>query len=176
MRWPFGVGPPHMTLKPSKKNKKTPKHKKNQKRKKDKKNPKILKNELFSYQSKFYSFLGGCPNFPFFDNLALKARTLKHYKNRGFRKLLKKSVTKRPFLDKKPKSRNSSYHLFLPIFFSFNNKKHKHLLSKPKKRKFSKFKLKTLKIEKPNFCTLFLKKTISRKLPDNWARKKHTKW
>ena len=37
------------------------------------------------------------------------------------------------------------------------------------KREFSKFKLKTLKIEKPNFCTLFLKKAILGKLADNWA-------
>ena len=31
----------------------------------------VPKNELFSYQSNFY-FLGGCPNFPFLDNLAQK--------------------------------------------------------------------------------------------------------
>ena len=119
MRWPFG--PPHLTLKPSKKKtKKTKKqkktkqkqkktnkeglgpsevalratshdpwkpskkkHKKKQNKKKEKereknkKKQKILKNELFSYQWKFSSFLGGCPKFPFFDNLAQKARTLK---------------------------------------------------------------------------------------------------
>ena len=56
---------------------------------------------------------------------------------------------------------------FLPTFFSFNNKKLKHLL-KPLfysvlanlKREFLNFKLETQKIEKPNFCTLFLKSVI----------------
>ena len=77
---------------------------------------------------------------------------------------------------------------FLPTFFSFNNKKHKQIaenpifivFSKPQKREFSKFKLKTLKIEKPNFCTLFWsKRAIFRKMQkighkktqnDNWAK------
>ena len=43
---------------------------------KNKKHKKIPKKELFSYQSIFSSF-GGCPIFPFFDNLAQKARTQK---------------------------------------------------------------------------------------------------
>ena len=30
--------------------------------------------------------VGGCPKFPLFENLATKARTQKHYKNRGFSK------------------------------------------------------------------------------------------
>ena len=96
MRWPSG--PPHLTLKPSKKNKnkkkktKKPKtktkkqktkSKKNKEQKKQAKNKKIerkskkhknTKKELFSYQSKF-SFLGGCPKIAFFDNLAQKTRT-----------------------------------------------------------------------------------------------------
>ena len=64
MRWPFG--PPHLTLKPSKKNKKQKakkqknkkeKKKKNkQKNKKHQKNTKIPKKELFSYQSFFSVF------------------------------------------------------------------------------------------------------------------------
>ena len=69
-----------MTLKPSKRNtknkkKKTKKDKKREK--KQEKKQKILKNELFSYQWKFSFFEGGCPKFPFFDNLAQKARTQK---------------------------------------------------------------------------------------------------
>ena len=32
--------------------------------------------------------------------------------------------------------------------------------------------IKTEKLEKPKFCTLFLKKAIFRKLPDSWAQKK----
>ena len=57
MRWPFG--PPHLTLKPSKKTKqkKAKKSKKKKQKKKEKvKNTKIPKKELFSYQSKFSFF------------------------------------------------------------------------------------------------------------------------
>ena len=75
MRWPFG--PPHLTLKPSKKNKtkktkknktkKTQKKQKKTKTKKEKvKNTKIPKKELFSYQSKFSFFLTGYPKIAFF--------------------------------------------------------------------------------------------------------------
>ena len=84
MRWPFG--PPHLTLKPSKKNQKRskktkiykknkPKTKKPKKKTKSKKNT-IPKKELFSYQSKCF-FFGGSPKIAFFDNLAQKARTPK---------------------------------------------------------------------------------------------------
>ena len=67
MRWPFG--PPHLTLKPSKKTKqkKTKQNKKQQKKKNKKenvKNTKIPKNELFSYQSNF--FWTGYPQIAFF--------------------------------------------------------------------------------------------------------------
>ena len=78
---------------------------------------------------------------------------------------------------------NSSYHFFLPVFFSLNNRKHKKMLkplfvqcfSKPKKENFQILYLKTLKIEKPNFLHPFLKKAIFRKLPENWAQKKKQK-
>ena len=69
MRWPFG--PPHLTLKSSKKkNKKNKTNKKitNKKRKTDKetvKSTKIPKKELFSYQSKFSFFWGGVQKSPF---------------------------------------------------------------------------------------------------------------
>ena len=42
-----------------------------------KKKHKNTKKKLFSYQSKFSFFFGGFPRFPFFDNLAKKARTQK---------------------------------------------------------------------------------------------------
>ena len=123
MRWPFG--PPHLTLKPSKKetkNKKRNEKKKNKKKKPKKerkrKKHKNTKKELFSYQSKFSFFLGGCPKVACFDNLAQKTRTQKHYKNRGFSLFFFGKglcVTKRPFLDQKPKFRNSNYH-FLCLF------------------------------------------------------------
>ena len=73
MRWPFG--PPHLTLKPSKKKnpkkQKTKKQTKKTKKRKKRKNTKIPKKELFSYQSKFSFFLGGCPKIAFFDNQIL---------------------------------------------------------------------------------------------------------
>ena len=58
---------------------------------------------------------------------------------------------------------------FLPFSLS-KTKKHKNLLkplfysvlANQKKREFSKNQLKTQKFEKPNFCTLFLKKAIFR--------------
>ena len=52
----------------------------------------------------FLFFLGGFSKFPFFYNLAQKARTQKNYKNRGFRPPFfgkQLCVTKRPFLDQK---------------------------------------------------------------------------
>ena len=115
MRWPFG--PPHLTLKPSKKTKhkkqtkkkhtqkkNTKKPKKTTTKKEKVKNTKIPKKELFSYQSKFSFFLTGYPKIAFFDTLAQKTRTQKHYKNRGFSLFFfgkKLCVTKRPFLDQK---------------------------------------------------------------------------
>ena len=121
---------------------------------------------------------------PFLTTWPRKRAPQKHYKNRGFSKafLEKKQlcVTKWPFLDKKPKSRNSSYHFF-GSFLLFQQQKHKHLL-KPlfysvlanlQKREFSKNELKTEKFEKPNFCTLFLKRLFL----ENWQiighKKKH---
>ena len=69
--------PSTLQKKHQKKQNQKKKTKKDKKREKNKKKQKILKNELFSYQWKFSSFLGGCPKFPFFDNLAQKARTQK---------------------------------------------------------------------------------------------------
>ena len=68
MRWPFG--PPHLTLK---KKQKTKNKKKKKKTRKTKKYSKMS----FSVISQNFLFWGGCPKFPFFDNLAQKARTPK---------------------------------------------------------------------------------------------------
>ena len=82
MRWPFG--PPHLTLKPS--NKKHPPKKKETKKKpnkkKEKKKPPTKKQQkhqkkAFQLSVKFFLFLGGFSEFPFFDTLAQKARTQK---------------------------------------------------------------------------------------------------
>ena len=80
MRWPFG--PPHLTLKPSKKKQKQKKNKKkqnkknNKKKKKEKPRKKKIKNtkntkkkKLFSYQSKFSFFLTGYPKIAVFWHL-----------------------------------------------------------------------------------------------------------
>ena len=82
MRWPFG--PPHPTLKPSKKkqkNKKNKKKKKTNKKKQKKerksKKHKNTKKKSFSVISQNFLFLGGCPKIAFFDNLAQKTRTPK---------------------------------------------------------------------------------------------------
>ena len=86
MRWPFG--PPHLTLKPSKKKQKRTNKKKTKKRKEKKKlkkqgkrkppkkTAKIPKNS-FSVISQIFPFVGGFSKFPFFDTLAQKARTQK---------------------------------------------------------------------------------------------------
>ena len=67
MRWPFG--PPHMTLKPSKKNtkknNKTKKKQKKKKRKKTRKNKKYSKMSFSVISENFLLFWVGVQNFPF---------------------------------------------------------------------------------------------------------------
>ena len=139
MRWPFG--PPHLTLKPSnKKHQKKKKQKNNQtkKQKKEKKKPPTKKTaktpkNSFSVISQFFPFFWvAFQNFPFLTPWPRKRAPKKHYKNRGFRAFFfgkQLCVTKRPFWDQKTqKFINFSYHFFLPIFFSFKNKKHQNML------------------------------------------------
>ena len=137
MRWPFG--PPHLTLKKqTKKQKKTTKNKKKQKktkktkqkqktRKKQEKN----KNELFNYQSKF-SFLGGCPKFPFLTTWPKKRAPQNNIETgvSAFSFLKKKiCVTKRPFLDqKKPKSRK--FHFAVSNFCNVQEESRREILNK----------------------------------------------
>ena len=89
MRWPFG--PPHLTLKPSKKTKKQKtkkiKNKKTEKKqKKGKKNKKTQKcqKKSFSVISQIFLFLVGVQNFPFLTTWPKKRAPKNHYKNRGF--------------------------------------------------------------------------------------------
>ena len=132
MRWPFG--PPHLTLKPSKKNTKKTKPKKNKTPKNTKKEKsKIHKNttpqkKSFQLSVKIF-FLGGGQKLPFLTTWPRKRAPKKHYKNRGFSKaFLEKQlcVTKRPFLDKKTQIQKFQLSFFLPFSFSFNNKKHQN--------------------------------------------------
>ena len=129
---------------------------------------------------KCFFVFGGCPKFPFFDNLAKKRAPKKHYKNRGLSKAFFEKqicVTKRQFLDKKSQIQLFQLSFFLPIFFLFQQQNKKswnplfYTVLANLKREFSKFKLKT---QKTFFAPFFLKKAIFRQLPDNWAPKKHT--
>ena len=114
--WATSLDP--QTLQKNQKYKKKQKDKKNTNKKYQKKN--------FSVISQFF-FFGGCPNFPFFDNLAKKARTQKHYKNRGFSNpFLENSSASRNghFWTKKAKIQKFQLSLFLP-FSSLSTTKHK---------------------------------------------------
>ena len=132
MRWPFG--PPHLTLKPSKKTKKQ-KTKKNQKQKKQKKktkerekNPKTQKwqKKSFSVISQIFPFFWWVSKISFFDNLAKKRAPQKHYKNRGFSNPFSGNqfwVTKRPFLDQKNPNPEIPVIIFLLPFSSLTTTK-----------------------------------------------------
>ena len=63
-------------LGPSEVEKKKKQEKENKENKKNKKTQKYQK-KSFWVVSQFFLCLGGCPKFPFFDNLAKKARTPK---------------------------------------------------------------------------------------------------
>ena len=142
MRWPFG--PPHLTLKPSKKNKtkkteKKTKQKTTQKKTKKRKNQERKKKKTQKYQKKSFSvisqnflfFWQGIQKLPFFDTLAQKTRTQKHYKNRGFSLFfLERSYASRNghFWTKKTQIQKFQLSFFFWLFFSFKNKKHKNLL------------------------------------------------
>ena len=129
MRWPFG--PPHLTLKPSKKNpknKKTKKTTKKQERKEGKKETAKIPKNSFSIISQIFPFLVGFQNLPFLTSWPKKRASKKHYKNWvSSTFFLKSRCASRNghFWNKKPKVINFNYHFFGPIFFSFNNKKPK---------------------------------------------------
>ena len=126
MRWPFG--PPHLTLKPSKKskkknnnkNKKTKKQKKN-KQKKQKKKEKVKKHkntpkiafQLFSQNFFFGGVSKNCLFWQLGPENAHPQNTIKI----GFQPIFffekKLCVTKRPFLDKK----NPNPEISVIIFF-----------------------------------------------------------
>ena len=90
MRWPFG--PPRLPLNPPKTKTKT-----NNPPKKHEKHKNTKKMSL-SVISIIFLVGGRGPEFPFFDNLAQKARTQKHYNNKGFSKPIfqkQRTVTKK---------------------------------------------------------------------------------
>ena len=67
----------------------------------------------------------GVQNLPFFDNLAQKTRTQKHYKNRGFSLFFLEKVMRHETAIFGPKNPNSEIPviIFFCLFFSFKNKK-----------------------------------------------------
>ena len=122
MRWPFG--PPHLTLKPSKKNKKQKTNKKQ--KKKPPKKSKITKKKLFSYQSIFSIFWVAFQNFPFLHlgpkNLnpknTIKIGVLGHF-------FLKSCCASRNghFWTKKPKIYKFQLSFFFAYFLLFQKQK-----------------------------------------------------
>ena len=73
----------------------------------------------FSVISQNFLFFGWVSKIPFFDNLAQKTRTLKHYKNRCFSKLfLKKKHMRHETAIFGPKNQSSEIPviIFLPVF------------------------------------------------------------
>ena len=139
MRWPFG--PPHLTLKPSKKkhqkikkNKKS-KQKKTQKKTRKKRSPpkKQHKHQKIAFQLsvKFFHFSCWLFKIALFWHLGPESAHPKNTIKIGvsgpfFWKADVRHETA-IFGPKKPKFINFSYH-FLPIIFSFNNKKPQKLL------------------------------------------------
>ena len=64
MRWPFE--PPHLTLKPSEKKHKNKKANKKKEKKKPPKKQQKYQKIAFQLSVKFFLFLGGFSNFPFY--------------------------------------------------------------------------------------------------------------
>ena len=132
MRWPFG--PPHLTLKPSKKKHKNKKrnkenkrqNKKNKKKKTNKKNSKNTQKLAFQLSVKFFFFWVAFQNFPFLTPWPRKCAPKKHYKNRGFRAFFfgkQMCVTKRPFLNQKTKIHKFQLSFFFAYFLLFQQQK-----------------------------------------------------
>ena len=135
MRWPFG--PLHLTLKTSKKkqkqkNKQTNKQNKKKKKKKPKKRTAKIPKNSFSIISQIFPFFGWLFKISLFYILAQKKQNPKKTIKIGVLGpfSLKSCCASRNghFWTKKPQIYKFQLSFFLPIFFSFNNKKHKHLL------------------------------------------------
>ena len=124
MRWPFR--PPHLTLKPSKKNNPPKKQKKQKKIKSTKK-------ELFSYQPNFSFILVGVQIFPFLTTWPKKHAPKNTIKIGVSTIFLKNRSGSRSghFLTKKTQNQKFQLSFVFAFFFFFNNKNHKHWLKPP---------------------------------------------
>ena len=163
MRWPFG--PPHLTLKPSKKNQKTKKKPKKQ----TKKNTKIPKKRFSVISQNFFFLGGGVQKLPFLTTWPRKRAPPKHYKNRGFSLFFEKKlyVTKRPFSDLKNPNPEIPVIIFFLPFFSLSTTKNTKISWNPyfycvlanlKKENIQILNLKHRKLKNPIFAPFFWKK------------------
>ena len=181
MRWPFG--PPHLTLKPSKKTEKTNQNKKKNKKQKNTKIPKMS----FPVISQVFLCFWWVSKISLFWQLGPKSahpkNTIKIQQSIFEEQMC---VTKRPFLDKKkPQFRNSSYQFVFASFFLATTKNPKiaetpifivFWQTKTKKTKIPKNNLQQRNWKKQFLHPFFeKKKAIFRKLADNWAPK-NIKW
>ena len=123
MRWPFG--PPHLTLKPSKKQTKKTKNKK----KTNKKTQKYKKQKL-SVINQFFGG-GGVQKLPFLTAWPRKRAPSKHYKNRGFSLFFEKIMRHETAIFGPKKSQIQKFQLsFFACFFN-NNKETPKLAETP---------------------------------------------
>ena len=123
VRWPFG--PPHLTLKPSKKNTKKTKKKETKKKTKNRKTKKYAKIPKKAFQLSVILFFFGVDVqiFPFLTTWPKKPAP-KNTKNIGVQQPIfgkQFCLTKQPFLDKKPNPEIPVI-VFFSFIFSFNNK------------------------------------------------------
>ena len=178
MRWPFG--PPHLTLKPSKKNKTkktkkktkqktTQKKKKNQERKRKKKH-KNTKKRAFQLSVKIFFFFDRVSKDCLFLTPWPRKRAPKNTIKIGvsacfFWKEVMRHETA-IFGQKKPKFRNSSYHFFSCLFSLSKTKNTKiswnpyfySVLANLKKENFPKINLKHRNLKNPIFAPIFWKR------------------
>ena len=170
MRWPFG---PHLSFKPSKE--KTKQNKQKQKKQKQKKKTKIPKKELSAISIFSFWWVSKI-------SLLLTTWTKKHTAKKTIKQqsIFEKqiSVTKRPFLEKKPNPEIPVIIVFVS-FFLFQQQKTQQLAETlfysvlaTKKRDIPKARLKTEKFGKRHIAPFFEKPTF-RELADNWAQKTH---
>ena len=163
---------PKRKQKATKKQKNKNKTKKNKKRKKKRKTRKTKNTQKWAFQlsEKIFLLFGWVSKISLFWQLGPKSAHPKNTTKIGvsgpfFWKADMRHETA-IFGPKKPKFINSSYHFFLPVFFSFNNRKHKKLLkslfllcfSKPKKENFQILYLKHWKLKNPIFAPFFWKR------------------
>ena len=175
MRWLFW--PPHLTLKPSKKN--TKKHTPLQKKQK----------RAFQLSVKIFFLLWWVSKISLVLTTWRKKRSpKKHHRNRGFQQVFfgkQMCVTKRPFLDQKNPKPEIPVLLFLP-FSSFSTTKTTTICRNPyfysvlanlQKENFQILNIKhrNIKKKKTIFAPFFFEeRAIFRQLANNWTQKTHT--